>query len=315
MPSLLFIAPPDLGETVLATGALAAAMESMGAPRVTIMCDAAMAGLFTDLPGLAAVKPWDGARPFEAWMQLAAGAFGAPFDLVLDLRPSPASLIVAAKRRIARQPPQHSQHLARSFGALAGAADAEPKLWFGQDARARAGAMVPGPAPILAIAPGGVGEAKRWPAERFAAAARRLAGGPLSGARILIFAAAARDRRVTRAIAQSLDADGVAARDLGAENDIALSAALLERATLCLGNDNALTHIAAAAGAPTLTLFGPTDERVRAPLGARARTLRGMAFEAAASLSAPDAHAAMDALSIDAVEAAARDVLHAGGLQ
>jgi ADP-heptose:LPS heptosyltransferase len=120
---------------------------------------------------------------------------------------------------------------------------------------------------------------------------------------------------VARAITNSLDADGVAVSPGG--DDLALmgSAALLERATLVIGNDNVLTHIAAAMGAPTLTLFGPTDERVRAPYGPRTRTLRGRSFEDIAALSALDAPAAMDDISVDAVEAAALDLLHAGGLR
>ncbi len=34
-------------------------------------------------------------------------------------------------------------------------------------------------------------------------------------------------------------------------------------------------HLAAAAGAPTLGLFGPSDEALYAPWGPRARTVRG----------------------------------------
>ena len=125
--------------------------------------------------------------------------------------------------------------------------------------------------------------------------------------------AAARDEPITRAIAQSLDADGMLAHDLGAKLDLLACAALMERAVLCLGNDNALTHIAAAAGAPTLTLFGPTDERVRAPFGARARAMRGRPLEEIAA--DPSRPGAMEAIGIDAVEAAALDLLRAGGLR
>ncbi len=89
----------------------------------------------------------------------------------------------------------------------------------------------------------------------------------------------------------------------------------MERATLCLGNDNALTHIAAAMGAPTLTLFGPTDERARAPFGPRVRTLRGRGLAEIAALTGLDANTAMEDVSIDAVEAEALDLLHAGGLR
>ncbi|MBN8608558.1 MAG: hypothetical protein J0L81_16705, partial [Caulobacterales bacterium] len=121
---------------------------------------------------------------------------------------------------------------------------------------------------------------------------------------------------LTRAIASSLDADGVAAADLSAAGlDLLAAAALMERATICIGNDNALTHIAAAMGAPTLTLFGPTDERVRAPYGPRTRTLRGRSLEDIAAQPELDGQGAMEDVSIDAVEAAALELLHAGGLR
>jgi ADP-heptose:LPS heptosyltransferase len=50
--------------------------------------------------------------------------------------------------------------------------------------------------------------------------------------------------------------------------------ALLARAALYVGNDSGVTHLAAAWGAPTLALFGPTDPAQWAPLGPRVRTLR-----------------------------------------
>jgi ADP-heptose:LPS heptosyltransferase len=43
--------------------------------------------------------------------------------------------------------------------------------------------------------------------------------------------------------------------------------ALLERATLFIGNDSGLMHLAAAAGTPTVGLFGPTDAATYAPTG------------------------------------------------
>jgi ADP-heptose:LPS heptosyltransferase len=42
-----------------------------------------------------------------------------------------------------------------------------------------------------------------------------------------------------------------------------------------VGNDSGVTHLAAAAGAPTLSLFGPTDPALWAPIGTSVRVLRG----------------------------------------
>lgn len=46
-------------------------------------------------------------------------------------------------------------------------------------------------------------------------------------------------------------------------------AALLQRASLYLGHDSGISHLAAAAGTRSLVLFGPTDARVWAPQGSQ----------------------------------------------
>lgn len=48
----------------------------------------------------------------------------------------------------------------------------------------------------------------------------------------------------------------------------------LARASLYVGNDSGITHLAAAVGAPVLALFGPTDPAVWAPRGAHVRVGR-----------------------------------------
>ena len=49
--------------------------------------------------------------------------------------------------------------------------------------------------------------------------------------------------------------------------------AVLSRAGVYLGNDSGVSHLAAAFGAPTVALFGPTDARVWAPVGPAVRTV------------------------------------------
>lgn len=311
MASVLFLAPADLGEAVLATGALEHVLTPGDA--LTVVCAPSARGLYRAAPGLTAMHALKSGQDLGAWIELALGHVGRPFDLLLDLRRAAVSYAIPARRRIVRKAPGRLQHVVEEWAELVGAErPLAPKLWIDNAARAAASEIAL-PGPLLAIAPGGVSEAKRWPVERFAAVARRLAGGPLANAAIVALGAGERDARLTRAIVSSLDADGVVARDLSTDLDLMTAAALLERATLCIGNDNALTHVAAAAGAATLALFGPTDERVRAPYGPRARTLRGQSLEEIAATGDP--RAAMAALSIDAVEAAALDVLHAGGLR
>jgi hypothetical protein len=53
----------------------------------------------------------------------------------------------------------------------------------------------------------------------------------------------------------------------------------LASARLYAGNDSGITHLAAAAGAPVLALFGPTDPAVWAPRGPNVRVYRWKAGE------------------------------------
>jgi ADP-heptose:LPS heptosyltransferase len=71
-------------------------------------------------------------------------------------------------------------------------------------------------------------------------------------------------------------------------------------------------HLAAAAGAPTLGLFGPSDERLYGPWGEKARAVRGARSFADFKRIDPELNQAvchMVDLSIGKVSAAARQLL------
>jgi ADP-heptose:LPS heptosyltransferase len=87
------------------------------------------------------------------------------------------------------------------------------------------------------------------------------------------------------------------------------AAALLSRASLYIGNDSGLMHLAAAAGAPTLGLFGPTNAEEYAPSGRHARVVE--ADRHVSPPSAPDLEtlARMEALPMERALAAATALL------
>ncbi len=68
-------------------------------------------------------------------------------------------------------------------------------------------------------------------------------------------------------------------------------AALMPEASLYLGNDSGMTHLAAACGTPTIALFGPTDPRIWGPRGPRVKIVcwqaNGMMNELQSRSAAP----------------------------
>ncbi|MFQ3535565.1 MAG: glycosyltransferase family 9 protein [Aggregatilineales bacterium] len=100
---------------------------------------------------------------------------------------------------------------------------------------------------------------KRWPAERFAELAERLA--KRLDARIVVIGASS-DRE---AVGRFKAALGHACLDWSERFSLVETAALAVRAALYIGNDNGVGHLAAAAGARVLMIFGPSDPRRYAP--------------------------------------------------
>lgn len=106
---------------------------------------------------------------------------------------------------------------------------------------------------------------RRWPVARFGELLNRLSSRAEINL-VLIGSPAERPH-----VAQVLIASGCAERliDLSGRTSIEELVALLERADLLVSNDSGPVHIAAAAGAATVALFGPETPVLYAPLRSR----------------------------------------------
>ncbi|MBL8551900.1 MAG: glycosyltransferase family 9 protein [Hyphomonadaceae bacterium] len=314
MGDILFISSTRIGDAVLSSGALAHAQKLFPEAGVVVACGRLPAPLFRATPNLKSLHVVDRRSSGGHWLPLWKALRGERFDLAIDLRGSLITYGLRAKRRIRHAKSAQVRHKVEEISALMGA-PCPPRLHI--DAKAKADAATAGKGPLLALGPGANFIGKRWRPDRFAALARRLTGplGALSGARIVILGSD-EDAVIAREIVDSLDADGLETIDLTGKLDLLACAALLENATLFVGNDSGLMHIAAATGAATLGLFGPSDERVYGPWGVRTKALRGRAYEeimAVGPLQLID-RTLMDDVGVDAVEHAAGELMRAGGL-
>ena len=116
--------------------------------------------------------------------------------------------------------------------------------------------------------------AKQWPGERFAEVIARLTApdGILPNASVAVFASA--DERAKAApVLDAIPPERLI--DLAGGIDLPTAYACLERCGFYLGNDSGLMHMAAAAGIPTLGLFGPSSDVFYGPFGPKAASIRG----------------------------------------
>lgn len=126
--------------------------------------------------------------------------------------------------------------------------------------------LSPSPSPLVVLHPGAGGRHKRWPTERFAALADRFAE---IGCEVAITRGPADDD----AVATLGSHVHLARPEILAGLPLDELARILSRASLFVGNDSGITHLAALLDVPTLAIFGPFDPVYWAPIGPRVQIL------------------------------------------
>jgi ADP-heptose:LPS heptosyltransferase len=135
-----------------------------------------------------------------------------------------------------------------------------PRIHLGAQDRAQARELlrqetIAAGSPLITMHLGGDGfnGRKRWAPERFAAVANALVAR--HGAHVLFIGGEEDVERSTQAAALV----GRNAHVFAGRSSLKVTAALIERSMLYIGNDSAPLHIAGAVGVPAIGIFGPSD--------------------------------------------------------
>lgn len=163
-----------------------------------------------------------------------------------------------------------------------------------------------GTGPLAVIAPGSVWPTKQWPVTSFKELATRLEA---RGYRIVVIGDAT-TRGIITSTSMCTDASG--------QTTLPEAAAIIAQANVVVSNDSAPVHLASMCQVPTVAIFGPTiPEFGFGPLGPHGRIvqLEDLACRPCSSHGAATCplgtHACMTQLSVDVVEAAINNLLHA----
>ena len=272
---ILFVSATRIGDAVLTTGLLGHLIAAHPGARVTVACGPAAADLFRAVPGIERVIELEKMVASLHWLRLWVLTAWRFWDLVVDLRSAPLTYLIPSRRQFHFHKGRHQGHRIEELAGVIGleAAPPLPKLWSDAAHDARAAALIPDGAPVLAIAPAANWRAKTWRAENFAELCRRVtaAGGLIPGGRVALFGAP-EERPAVMNLIEAIEPERRI--DLVGKVDLLDIFACLKRCRAFVGNDSGLMHIAAAAGTPTLGLFGPSREEVYGPCGPLAASVR-----------------------------------------
>ncbi len=124
---------------------------------------------------------------------------------------------------------------------------------------------------IITIHPGSGGQKKCWPLGRFLELMELL---DRTGRFYFYFILGpAEDPDLQRISEKFISTNGIDASAI-AGRPVSHVAPLLKSASVHVGNDSGITHLASALGTPTVAVFGPTDPKVWGPWGRRVSIVR-----------------------------------------
>jgi heptosyltransferase-2 len=287
----LVYAPNWLGDSIMAMPAVAALKQSAGAAHITILCNPSLAPL------------WDYYGPADEVEEVYPGVIGA-FSTAERLRPMKLSsafilpnsfrsafipFFAGIRQRIGARghgrawmltrsvtgSPGSSSHQSVESASILGVADQDLELpvlelpskaidgsrakFFGRAGGERLLALVPGAAR---------GSSKQWPKENFIATGRFAAERLNTHCLVL---GAETEWELCRDVAAGI---GSAATSVAGATTLLEFAACLQLCGVAVTNDSGGMHLAAAAGARVVAIYGITDPAVTGPLGDGHRILQ-----------------------------------------
>jgi heptosyltransferase-3 len=311
---VLFITSTRIGDAILSTGILSWLIDRYPAARFTIACGPAAAPLFSAVPRLERVIVLEKQSWSRHWFQLWFQCVPHVRSAVVDLRGSAVSYGLICADRFVKRSNSGGGHVVEQLARVVGLSDPPPpRLWTAPEHWQEAERIISRATPVLAVNPAANWRGKEWPAHRFGELVARLTApnGILPGARVALFGAAS-ERRRAEEVRHTIHPDRFI--DLMGRVDLLTAYLCLRRCAFFVGNDSGTMHLAAAAGTPTLGLFGPSRDELYRPWGPHCAVVRtAESFEELTSRPGYDHRTTgtlMGGLSVDAAATAAARLWH-----
>ncbi|SVD59335.1 uncharacterized protein METZ01_LOCUS412189, partial [marine metagenome] len=178
-----------IGDAVLSTGLLGELIRKHPKLRLTVACGPIAAPIFKAVPNVGEIIAMRKRKASLHWLDLWRRCFPTNWDVLVDLRNSPVSRLLGARKKYISGSADPSRHRVEHLATIMGMSIIpSPRLWLDNSHLAMARKLLPKNRPILALGPVANWKGKQWDGKRFAELANRITGtsGVLQGAPVVI---------------------------------------------------------------------------------------------------------------------------------
>ena len=275
---ILFIGLSCVGDAVMTTPVLRALHEAYPDAGIDIVADSKSSDIFEYCAYRGKVIYKDKKRFLRGAPALLSELRKTNYELIVDLRTDGLTMLMRGKKKLTkRKGESYGPHAIEGFMGVIKSVHGDndipaTTIWITQQQRLAAEETLRslGAARVLAMAPGcgGKNPKKFWQLNKYAQLANNLSDN-FDGVLLL---GSKQDSVLTREIAKQVK---LPLLDLAGKTDLLEAAALLEKATVFVGSDSGLGHVAGAMGTSTLSFFSVDKPARCLPWGPFAQYLEG----------------------------------------
>ena len=268
---ILFLSSNLIGDSILSTGILGYIIKKNKNSKVTVITGLKASQIFNNFPQVEEVIKIKKRKFNLHWVDLWLKIFKYKWDLVIDLRSSLLSyLLYAKKRKIFKKNYRPISQVEKLSNFMGSKNVLRPKLWTNTKDKIFAKSIINNKI-VIAIAPGGNWKPKIWPSQNYNLLICHLLKQYKTN-RLKFLIIGSKDEKFYFD-KLSVNVQKGSLIDFIGEN-LNITYACLELCKLFIGNDSGLMHLAAAAGIPTIGLFGPTRDDWYKPYGEKCYVIR-----------------------------------------
>ena len=276
--SILFLTLSNLGDIILTTPVLEKLHDEFPEASIDVITGESGLEIFTQHPAVREVNAYKKHRKIMERLLEVIALRKKRYDLVVDLKNTLIPYLVGAKYHtklsmLKRKDMCHKrdEHLLK-LTAMGIELSSNTSFFVpcGDDEKRFISEVVSssGGGRIVVINPGAKSHLKRWGARKYAELSDRL----ISELGCRVFVTGNQDDRQTIGEFKSFSKE--VSTDLSSKTSVGSLAELMKRSSLVITNDSAPLHVASAMNAPTLAIFGPTDDRKYGPLAEKSTTVK-----------------------------------------
>ncbi|MDP8299025.1 MAG: glycosyltransferase family 9 protein [Candidatus Tantalella remota] len=268
---ILLITLSNLGDIILTTPVVNKLHSEFPNAVIDVMCGEPGREVFRDHPAVGAVDAAQKIRTFSGRVKQTLSIRKKRYDLIIDLK-NPLTPFLAGARmhaKITFDPTGVRHKVEEHLLKLTGLVDdplSDIKFFISvkPEEKRYADSFVGGDWKRLVVMnPGAKSHLKRWDAFKFAKLTDMIVTEFKSR---VVLVGCDEDREVVGKVVSSVTTP---VEDLCSKTSLGTLAGLMSEADLVVTNDSAPLHVASAVNAPTVAIFGPSDEKKYGPLSER----------------------------------------------